>query len=139
MRKLRLCLSQRLLGLLRAHHRSDIGAGAAITEKTTIDVEERLSAGSNVYLGAAFVDDAIDEIPKRSVGIKCLPMRTPFVWFGLEIGRGLPSEHARITGRHKAGNIDVFRDAYNSVIRPSLPKPVRSCLGIISKALLTLP
>ncbi len=88
--ELRLRLAQGLLRLLRAYQRGGVGGSAAITEETTFDVEYRLAAGSDIDLGPAFVDDAIDEIPKRPTGIKRLPMPPPFFRLRLQIGCDLP-------------------------------------------------
>src|ERR1700761_2556099 len=93
MSELRLRLAQGLLGLLGAFQRGDIGAGAAIAEEMALNVKKGLSAGSDINLGSAVVDDAVDEIPKRPVGIKCLAMPPPFFRLGLQIGCDLPSRH----------------------------------------------
>jgi hypothetical protein len=81
--ELRLRLAQGLFRLLRAYRRGGVGGSAAIAKETTFDVEYRLAAGSDINLGPAFVDDTIDEIPKRPVGIKRLPMPAPFFRLGL--------------------------------------------------------
>src|ERR1700733_1233340 len=113
-----------LFGLLRAFQGSDFGTGAPIAEEVAVDIEERLAAGSNIDPGAAVVDDAIDKIPKRPVGIKRLPVPAPFFRLGLKIGCDLPPRHARQAGGHEASNIDGFRYSDDSVVRAGLPKPV---------------
>src|ERR1700733_7894224 len=71
-----------MLRLLRAFQSSDIGASAPITEEVAVDIEKRFAAGSNIDPGAALVDNAIDEISKRPVGIKPPPMPLPFFRLG---------------------------------------------------------
>src|ERR1700733_12778177 len=113
-----------MLRLLRAFQSSDIGASAPITEEVAVDIEKRFAAGSNIDPGAALVDNAIDEISKRPVGIKRLPMPLPFFRLGLKVGCDLPPRHARQAGGHEAGNIDGFRYSDDPVVRASLPEPV---------------
>src|ERR1700722_13885269 len=110
-----------VLRLLRAFQRGDIGASAPITEEVAVDIEERFAAGSNMDPGTTLVDDAIDEIPKRPVGIKRLPMLPPFFRLGLKIGCDLPPRHARHAGGHEASNIDWFRYGDDPVVRAGLP------------------
>ena len=90
----RLRPAQRLLGIICADRRSNIGASAAIADEISLCVKQRLTARPDIYRRSTLAYGAIYEIAKWQMGVVHRPMLSPFFGFRFDISCNIPASHA---------------------------------------------
>src|SRR4051794_1438196 len=81
----RLRPAQRLLGIICADPRSNIGASTAIADEISLCVKQRLTARPDIYRRSTLAYGAIYEIAKWQMGVVHRPMHSPFFGFRFDI------------------------------------------------------
>ena len=139
MSELGLCLSKRFLGLLTSDPGRDVAAGAAITDEAAIAVEKGFATDFNGDRRSVWPNDPVDKAAERLVCFMSGDMGAPFLGIFRDVTRKVPPPSSERLGPRDAQSAEAFRECNESVVRASLPKPVRGRVCKVAKALLILP
>jgi hypothetical protein len=133
MSELGLCLSKPFLGLLTSDLGRDVAAGAAITDEAAIAVEKGLATDFNGDRRSVWPNDPVDKAAERLVCFMSGDMGAPFLGIFRDVTRKVPPPSSERLGPRDAQSAEAFRECNESVVRASLPKPVRGRVSAKSR------
>jgi hypothetical protein len=128
-------LTQPILGFVLL---CEVGGRAAIAHEAAVGDKHRPAVDADAPQLTGRVAAAVLEIPERLVPLQRRQMLPPFLRLGLVVDRRIEPPLADHRGPIHAEGAQALRDVGENVVRPGLPEPVGSGLGVIAKSLFAL-
>src|SRR5258706_13506424 len=124
--------------MLRATRRGYVGGGAPITEETSLLIKIGFAAYGNVEHRTVPAGGPVPEVVKWLVRLEGRDVTAPLLRLLLEVGGEIPSRRADPERGVDANSGELLGSPDETAVRPGVPEPIGSRVGVGATALLAL-